>query len=109
MSAKPSPAGVSSVDSVGAGAAPAGGAQPDSSIRRDPQSWDRTVPKAGDKIVFTGWNKGDEDLHAVVARSYGPSMKVNVSYLTSFGDWRAAASVPYDPTGTQAGSWRWRA
>jgi hypothetical protein len=58
--------------------------------------------------VFTGWNKGEEDLHAVIARSYGPMLKVNLCYLTQFGEWRAAGPCPYDQSGHVAGSWRWR-
>jgi hypothetical protein len=62
-------------------------------------------PRVGDSLVLTGWNLGEQGLHAVCASAVGE--RVSMAYLSRVGSWLTAHLVPYDETGETPGSWRW--
>lgn len=54
---------------------------------------------------YRGWGHGEEDLHAVIARTFG-TKKATLAVLTTGGEWRAVYASPFDPAGAPD-SWRW--
>lgn len=63
-------------------------------------------PQSGDTVWFRGYTLGDESRPGYAANCVG--MRVTLSYLTRSGAWLSEHLCPYDPSGKESGSWRFR-